>query len=81
MELKRKIKSGLMRTLIINGKEISYSGDYITYGEVCDLIGINLSQNPSITYKCKRGEGILLHDEEIYAAEGIIINCMITGNS
>lgn len=72
--------------ITVNGRPIETESAFLTYESVCELAGEKPDNNPSCTYRAKlegdsRREGILSAGGSAELAEGMVFNCMRTGNS
>lgn len=72
--------------ITVNGRSVETESAFLTYESVCELAGEKPAFNPSCTYRAKlegdaRREGILSTGGSVLLAEGMVFNCMRTGNS
>lgn len=75
--------------IIVNGREITVSGDTMSYDEVANIAGIDPEYTPTITYHCiiKNGQidleynGIMENKTRVGVREGMIFNVVITGDA
>ncbi len=71
-----------MKTIIINGTKVFVGGDEeFTYEDIC-----NIAHPPQYTVTFCRGpvekpEGLLSYGQKIKVVDGMIIDCMFTGNA
>lgn len=72
--------------ITVNGRSIESESAFLTYELVCELAGEKPGNSPSCTYLAKlegdaRREGILSARGSVKLADGMVFNCMRTGNS
>lgn len=68
----------------INGQNIQVNSDTLTYEQIASFAGVNVSLNPSVTYKNsgdKQTDGILYRGESVTIKDGTKISVFVTGNS
>ncbi len=65
----------------VNGVEIVWNQETISYEQVCSLTEMNEDRNPSITYEAKNNEGFLRKKSFISVTEGTRIYCHVTGDA
>lgn len=71
----------IMKTITINGKEVYIIGEEIAYEEIC-----NIANPPQQTVTYSRGpaekpDGTLYKGKSVKVANGMVIECVFTGNA
>ena len=68
---------------ILNGREMhtDKGKDQIGYDTISQLAGIDPVRLPTVTYRSKNGDGILVCDDRLLLTEGTVINCTVTNNT
>lgn len=73
---------GLSTPIRLNGDIIKIKQGVLTYEEICELSGYKPEYCPSCVYSNRNGvDGTLTKGQSIAVREGLIINCMYTGNA
>lgn len=72
--------------IIVNCEDHEVDTATLTYESVCELAGEKPSDNPTCVYSAKLGgdmnrDGSLWAGKSVELAEGMVFNCMRTGNS
>jgi len=69
--------------IILNGKQMQMDEgkDQIEYDTVANMAGTDPARNPTVTFSSSRGDGSICRGQRIIVADGMIINCLVTGSA
>lgn len=69
--------------ILLNGKEVHMDEgkDQLEYDAIAHLAGVDPDRVPTVMFSSRRGDGSITRGQRLIVDDGMIINCMVTGNA